>query len=155
MTACRGKKEDAIEAEILGYLHWKRIKSLWKNDIKWFYNQKEGFYSKNNSPFIKPWISDISFLYKGTFVCIEVKRPNEMKFFDKTPLEAKNEFILAKSRFRNWKPLSAITIKKYQHAIEQATFIEQIKKDGWIWFFASSLQQTLERLKENGIDLEN
>lgn len=142
------KQEIYIEHEILCYLMQKGVKAIWKNDIKGFYNEKKGFYQRNKSNFIRTWISDISFLYKGKFVCIEVKTQKQMSSFDKTYKELNDKYIKAQISGK-----SPTTIKKYLHAVEQKKFIDDIIESWWVWFFASSVDQVIERLKFNWINI--
>ncbi len=139
----REKKEEYIEAEILCYFMEKWCKVNYKNDIKGYYNEKIWWYQKNKSNFIRQGISDITVLKDGLYIAIEVKRPSEMRYFDVSLPEAKERYIRAQL---NWK-----NIKKSRHAFEQKEFLEDIKAEWWIWFFACSLNQVKERLKENGI----
>lgn len=142
----REKKEETIESEILCYFMEKGFKVFYKNDIKWFYNSKLKTYQKNKSPFIRNWISDISLLLNGTYIVIEVKRPSEMKFFNKSMLELHVRYAQAIARGK-----SKQTIKKYLHAQEQKKFIEDIKSEWGVWFFACSLEMVKEKLKEENI----
>ena len=64
-----------------------------------------------------------------------MKRPEEMKFFDRPLEELKQEFIEATRR-----NIKASTIKRYQHAVEQATYIERVIQEGGVAFYASSIQ---------------
>lgn len=137
------KKEESIEAEILCFFLEKWILAR-KNDIKWYYNEKLWVYQKNKSNFIRNGISDITALYKWKYIAIEVKKPSEMKFFDKTIEELRLEF--AKATMRNVKP------KKYFHAVQQREFLDDVIKAWWVGFFASSVKEVKERLLENWIN---
>ncbi len=139
------KKEEYIEAEILCFFLEKWILS-WKNDIKWYYNEKLWAYQKNKSNFIRNWISDITAVYKWLHIAIEVKKPSEMSFFDKPIDELNIEF--AKATMRNVKDP-----KKYLHAVQQREFLDDIIKNWGVWFFACSLSQVKERLKEQWIEI--
>lgn len=139
------KKEEYIEAEILCFfLEWWILS--WKNDIKGFFNQNKGFYQKNKSNFIRNGISDITALYKWKHIAIEVKKPSEMSFFDRDIEVLRIEF--AKATMRNVKDP-----KKYLHAVEQREFLNDVIKNWGVWFFACSLSQVKERLKENWIEI--
>ena len=135
-------KELWIEIEIHNFLKSKWIRS-WTNDIKWYYNKEAKLYVKNTNPYIEPGISDISFLYKGQFVCIEVKKPSEMASFDKDLTTLKQEYVMSVVQ-KQKKP----TVKKKKHRFEQRLFLDRIIADWGIWFFASSINQVIERLKE-------
>mgnify|MGYP006959939785 CR=1 FL=1 len=142
----REKKEETIESEILCYFIEKWFKAFWKNDIKWYYNSKLWTYQKNKSSFIRNWISDISLLLNSRYIAIEVKRPSEMKFFNK-PLEELNAGYVQ----TQIKGLSKQTIRRYLHAKEQKEFIEDIKREWGVWFFACSLEMVKEKLREENI----
>jgi len=139
-------KEEYIENKILCYFMEKWLKVFYKNDIKGFFNTKKWFYQRNKSNFIRNWISDISILHKWTFICIEVKKPSEMSFFDRDLKDLKERYIQAEIKWIK-------SIKRYKHALEQKEFLEDIKSEWWVWFFACSLEQVKERLKENLIIL--
>lgn len=132
------EKEESIESEILCYFLAKWILA-WKNDIKWFYNQNKWFYQKNKSRFIRNWISDITALHRWTHIAIEVKKPSEMSFFDRTISDLRVRY--AKAQIKGTNP------KKYLHAIEQREFLNDVIKNWWVWFFASSVDEVIEKLK--------
>jgi len=137
------KKEEYIETEIHSWFisHW--IFS-WSNLMRWFYDEKAWKYRGNKNPFHKNWISDVSAIIDSTFVCIEVKKSEEMSFFDRDIQDLRKR--LAEAQFKwVWKT----TLKKYLHAVEQREFLDNIIKWGGIWFFSSSLKQTVERLEQN------
>lgn len=138
-------KEEYIEHEILCHFMEKWCKVNYKNDIKWFYNEKKWYYQKNKSNFIRNWISDITIFRNWTYIAIEVKKPSEMKYFDVSLSEAKERYIQAQLSWKN--------VKKARHAFEQREFIEDIKAEWWVWFFACSLDQVLERLEDNCVVL--
>ncbi len=142
----REKQEKFIENEILCYFMEKWCRVSYKNDIKGFYNEKKWFYQKNQSPFIRNWISDIMVFRKKQLIAIEVKKPSEMSFFDRELEDLRQRYIQAEIRWIS-------NIKKYKHAVEQKEFLEDIKIEGWVWFFACSLEQVKEILKENNINL--
>lgn len=136
------KIELAIEIEIHNFLKSKWIRS-WTNDIKWYFNKEAWLYVKNTNPYIARGISDISFLYKGQFVCIEVKKPSEMNAADKDLETLKQEFIVSQVTWQ-----CKATQKKKKHKFEQRYFLDNIILDWWIWFFASSVFQVKERLEK-------
>jgi len=144
LTKLPEAKEDHIELSILQWLEFSlRIKTVWKNDIKGFYNKTANAYFKNKNPYIRKGISDISFLKDGQFVCIEVKRPSEMKFFIQPMETLKLEFARAKM-------LKKTTADKYEHAMEQQLFLRQIREQGGIAFFACSADMVKEKLIKQG-----
>jgi hypothetical protein len=118
----------------------------WHNDIKWFYNEKLWTYQKSKNNFIIKWISDISILFDWKFIAIEVKRPEELKFFEKS-IEELEELYNQSIETNKSKSL----VKKYLHAIEQNRFLIDINQNWWIWFFTSSLDETIEKLKKFNI----
>ena len=138
------EKEENIEHEILCFFLEKWI-LCWKNDIKWFFDVKRWIYRKNKSNFIRNWISDITVIINWTVIFIEVKKPSEMSFFDRSLKNLKERFVKASIKNSN--------TKKYQHAIEQKQFIIDVEKNWWIWFFACSVEQVKEKLKEFNIFL--
>lgn len=138
------RKEESIEAEILWYFLEKWVLAR-KNDIKGFFNQNKWHYQRNKSNFIRNWISDITVLYKWKYIAIEVKKPSEMSFFDRDIKDLLNRCATAQMKWAE--------SKKYLHAVEQKEFLNDIIKNWWIWFFASSLDQVKERLKENNINI--
>ena len=137
------RKEEFIESEILCFFMEKWCKVNYKNDIKGFYDTKNNCFKRNKSNFIRNWISDITILRKGLYIAIEVKKPSEMKFFDKPLKELQEEYARAIYRVKD--------PKKYLHAIEQRQFLDDVIKEWWIWFFTHSLEHTKEKLKENKV----
>lgn len=139
-------REEFIEADICDFLMFQKV-FCWKNDIKGYYDQKSKTYRKNKSNFILPGISDIGGLipWTGRAFAIEVKRPEEMKFFDRPLEELKQEFIEATRR-----NIKASTIKRYQHAVEQATYIERVIQEGGVAFYASSIQDVKDWFSQFG-----
>lgn len=138
------KKEEFIELEIHCLFMENWILS-WHNDIKWFFNEKKWHYQRNNNNFIRRWISDVIALYKWQTIAIEVKKPSEMKFFDRDIDTLRLEF--AKSEYRIKDP------RRYLHALEQKEFLNDVIKNWWIGFFASSVDEVKIKLKENWIIL--
>lgn len=137
------KKEEYIESEILCFFKEKWYKVAYKNDIKWYWNANKQIYQKNKSPFIRRWISDIE-VYRNPYkIVIEVKKPSQMSFFTKS-IEELNT-LYAKAMY-GWK--SRKTIEKYRHAVEQRQYIDDVIAEWGIWFFACSLEQVKEKLKD-------
>lgn len=137
-------KEENIENKILCFFLEKWV-LCWKNDIKGFFDTKKWIYRKNKSNFIRKWISDITVIINWKPIFIEVKKPSEMSFFDRDLKDLQERF--AKSVIKNSNP------KKYQHALEQKQFLIDVEKNWWIWFFACSVEQVEEKLKEFNIIL--
>lgn len=138
------KKEEAIEIEILCYFLEKWVLT-WKNDIKWFFDTKRNIFRKNKNNFIRNWISDITAIINWKPIFIEVKTEKEIKFFDRDLKDLQERY--AKAITKNVNP------KKYLHAIEQKQFLIDVEKSWWIWFFACSLEQVKEKLKNFNIIL--
>lgn len=138
------KKEKDIENEILCYFLKEWIFAR-KREVKWYFNSKKWFYQKSNCPFVMRWESDIAAIYQWRLITIEVKKPSEMKFFDRDAETLRLEFAEAQYRVKD--------PKRYLHALEQREFLDKIIEKGWVWFFASSVEQVKERLLENGINL--
>ena len=122
-----------------------RLKNVWirsrTNDIKWYYNSEAKTFVKNTNPYIARGISDISFLYKGQFVCIEVKKPSEMMAADRNLEQLKIAFVNSQIMWQ-----SKATQKKKRHRFEQRYFLDNIIADWGIWFFASSVEDVVGRL---------
>lgn len=135
--------EKYIEADILDFLTVQKV-LCWKNDIKWFFDEKTQSYKRNHSNFIRRWIPDIMFVIEWRIIAVEVKKPSEMAFFDKSIQELKDQFAIAMRS-----NLTKSTLKKYNHAIEQRAFLDEIIEAGWVGFFASSLEQFIKRMKQN------
>jgi len=139
------KKEEFIEIEILSYLmdtYWEEG-FFYHNDIKWFYSEKTKSYRRNKNNFIQRGISDITGALRGKYIAIEVKKPSEMKFFDKSLEDLQKAFNEAELSGK-----SPSTLKKYVHAIEQREFLDKVVKAGGIGFFASSVEEVKEKLKD-------
>lgn len=137
-------KEEYIEADILDFLTIQKV-LCWKNDIKGYFNEKQWRYQRNKSNFIRRGISDVSAIIEWRHFAIEVKKPSEMAFFDKPLKELKEQFaIVLRSN------LKSSTLKKYQHAIEQREFLDDVIKAWWVWFFVSSLDELVRNLRKNG-----
>ena len=62
----------------------------------------------------------------GRYIAIEVKKPSEMQFFDKTLVE-----LVKREQEAIKKGIARLSVKKYTHAVEQRYFLDQkIKKGG-------------------------
>lgn len=146
MKGINDKKEEFIESEILCYFMGKWCNVFYKNDIKGYFDQKLWVYRKNKSNFIRNWISDITVLRKWKYIAIEVKKISEMKFFDRDVETLRQNLWIAQMKW-----LSKSRINTYVHAVEQREFLDDVIKEWWVWFFASSLEQVKERLEENWV----
>lgn len=135
--------EKAIEIQI-GMYFKKMWFKVWHNDIKGFFNAGKQKFQTNNTTFVERWISDLSMLREWIFVCIEVKKPSEIKFFDRSLQELQRDLIGAQQKFSQWF-IKKEWLKKYIHWVEQRQFIDEVNKFWWIWFFASSLADAIER----------
>lgn len=145
------QKEESIEDQILEWLYLNMV-DCEKKITKWFFNEKRWFYQKNKSRFAKRGSSDIHGTIRpyGRALYIEVKKPSEMKFFDR-PIDVIRE---EKHKAIYFKKIKKSTIKKYDHAIEQNLYI-QAKIECWaVAFFASSILQCRERMKTFWLDVD-
>lgn len=136
------KKEENIEAEILCYFMEKWCKCAEKNILAWYYNENKGMYQKNKSAFVRTWRSDVQVLRKWQLIVIEVKRPSEMSFFDKSIDQLREQMLQAQIRWVK-------NLKRHNHAVEQRQYLDDVISEWWIWFFASSVREVEERLEEN------
>lgn len=141
------QKEEYIEAQICEFLMYKGA-SLDKIVMDGYYNPQKGIYQRRKSGFTNPGIADILGVKDGRYFAIEVKKPDEMEFFDQ-PIDVLN------FRFRNAeaKGYTAATLKKYWHACEQRAFIDAKVKAGGIGFFASSIEEVVEKFKSFNVIL--
>jgi len=137
-------KEEQIEADILSYLYNQWYITAEKNITEWWYDKKRWFYRKNKSNFTKRWRADIQVLINWKLVVIEVKKPSEMKFFQKSLKDLQERYIDAQIRWIK-------SVKRYLHAVEQKQYINNIRKAWWYGFFASSVKEVEEWLKLLGI----
>lgn len=142
-------REEHIEWDILSWLNLQGI-SADKIVSEGYFNSKKGIYQTRKSNFVSRGISDIIWcLPNGRYLAIEVKKPSEMKFFDRSIEELKEDYIQAQ---RRW--LSSSTIKRYIHAVEQRAYLDSKAKNGGIAFFASSIEECIEKFKEFWIEFE-
>lgn len=143
--------ESQIEEQILYYLESQDV-SVEKVNSEWYFNEKKWFYQKRKSRYSKSWTSDIHGTLKPTWrwLFIEVKRPDEMSFFDRPVVELAERLTEAQYDKKLWKE----SIKKYQHALEQWLYIED-KITSWaVAFFASSTDEVIEKLKLFWINIQ-
>lgn len=136
------QKEEYIEADILEYLTLHGV-SCEKIVTEWYFDTNRGFYRTRKSRFVKKWSADIqgTIAPDGRALYIEVKKPSEMAFFDRSVQDI-TEAMLASS---------AVNKRKYVHAIEQREYLDEKLKCWAVAFFASSVKQVQERLVEQGI----
>ena len=137
-------KEEYIEADILEYLTLEWV-SCEKIITDGYYDAHKWVYRKRKSNFVRKWTADI----QGTIppyvraLYIEVKKPEEMKFFDR-PLPELTERMIQSS---------SVSKDKYIHAISQREYLDEKMSMGAVAFFASSIDEVKERLVEQGINL--
>ena len=141
------QKEEYIESAILEYLHYKWA-LVSKIISEWFYDKNKWLYRTRKSAFSSPGISDIIGCYEGYYFAIEVKIPSEMKTADKSIEDLKKDFIEAQKR-----NLSASTLKKYYHRIEQRDFLDRVESAWGIACFASSIEEVKQGFKEFNVIL--
>ena len=145
MASSNEPREEFIEYDILEYLS-KKIPLVYHNDIKGYFDQNRWFYRKNKNWYIRQGISDITgILPDGIYLAIEVKKPSEMAFFDRPIEELTQRYAEAFAR-NVW----TSTIKKYEHAILQRQFLDDVISAWWVAFFASSVKEVEQELKGNG-----
>lgn len=135
-------KEEDIEKGILIFLKFHKIYS-WKNITSGYYDVKNKCYRENKSDYAINGVSDIiGILEDGKFLAIEVKKPEEMKFFTK-PIEELREKLI-----QDEATSSQSTIKKTKRAINQNNFINEINNNGGLAFFASSVEEVISNLEK-------
>lgn len=142
--------EEAIENNILSWLDFQWV-HVEKKITKWYYNEKKWFYQKNKSPFARNGSSDIHGTLSPTWrwLYIEVKQPKEMAFFDRPVKVLQDELHDATYN----RKVKSGTLKKYQHALEQAQYIEEKIKMWAVAFFACSVQEVERKLRDFGIEI--
>lgn len=142
--------EEQIENQILHYLSNEWV-SVDKIISEWFFDQKRGIHRKRKSQFARPGISDIigSIPPTGRALYIEVKKPDEIKFFDRPVKVIEQDVIVATYD----KCLESSSLKRYHHALEQARFIEEKIRSGAIAFYASSVDEVKKKLKAFWVEI--
>lgn len=148
--------EENIENNILEWLEVNGV-NCEKKITKGFFNEKKWFYQKNKSRFAKRGSSDIHGTIPpyGRGLYIEVKKPSEMNFFDRPGHVLRDELHRVTYEFKSKTPeAQKQLIKKYTHAVEQSEYIEEKIKAGAVAFFASSINQCINRLKDFWIEIE-
>ena len=134
--------EEIIEANICEFLMYKWAK-VDKIVSEGWYDPNKKIYRKRKSAFVSTGIADIIGCHEWRYFAIEVKKPSEMKFFDRSIEELTESFIEAQ---RRW--LSGATLKKYSHAVDQRKFLDDVIRAGGIGFFASSIEDVKEGFKK-------
>lgn len=137
-------REELIEADILEYLTTNWV-SCEKITTEWYYDAKCGFYRRRKSCYAKRWSADIQWSIPPYWraLYIEVKKPEEMKFFDRSV----EEITLAMCKS------SAQNKKRFIHAIEQREYLDEKIKSWAVAFFASSVEEVKVRLREQWVDI--
>ncbi len=135
-------KEKDIEEDIFQYLEFNKIFAF-KVNTKGNFNPKIGAYMKL-SKYTRRGVSDIIGIIQGQFLAIEVKKPSEINFFLKSYEEL--EQVYCESLMKGEK--GASRAKKAEHAIEQKQFIDEVIEEGGVGFFAKSLHDVQEGLKD-------
>ncbi len=137
--------EEATENNMLEFLDYHKV-HVEKKITKGYYNENKGIYQRNKSPFARRGSSDIHGTIPDTWrgLYIEVKKPSEMAFFDRPVKVLQDELHKAtyERKVRSW------TLKKYQHALEQAQYIEEKLRCWAVAFFASSVDEMVKKLKD-------
>jgi len=140
-------REEYWEADILEWLQFHRVLS-WKNTSTGFFNTKKGYFQRNKSNFVRNGVSDILGCLEWRLLAIEVKTKKDISFFDRPLEELKQRF--SEAQRNNSKPS---TLKKYQHAIEQKAFIDDVNRDGGIGFYATCIKDVEEALKKRNFNV--
>lgn len=133
--------EEYIESAILTWLM-----SQWVSADKivswWWYDSNKWIYRKQKSQFARRGISDIIWVLPwGRALYIEVKKPSEMQFFDSSEEEMIKRMQDSKAHNKN----------RYIHALEQIKYIDEKRSLGAVAFFSSSVEQTHQRMEEQGV----
>jgi len=138
------EKEEYIEADILEYLTLQGV-SCEKIVSEGYYDKNKWIYRTRKSAFVKNWTADIAWTIppRGLSLHIEVKKPEEMKFFDHSIQVLTERMIQSKAKSKT----------KYLHAIAQREYLDEKIKVWWVAFFASSVQEVIERLKEFWVEV--
>lgn len=134
--------EEHIESQICEYLmlKWAKVDKIIS---EWYYDKNKWVYRTRKSNFASPGISDIIGCIDGRYFAIEVKKPSEMKFFDRSIEELMEYFIEAQ---RRW--LASGTLKRYSHAVDQRKFLDDVIRAWWIAFFASSIEEVIAEFQK-------
>ena len=142
--------EERIEEQICHYLQSQGV-IIKKINSEGFFDQKRWVYRKRKSPFSRPGISDLCGTIPpyGRVLWIEVKKPSEMKFFDR-PSHIIEEDLLA-ATYDRW--LWERTLKRYQHAVDQSRFIQNEIKNGGVAFYACDVAWVIKKLKDFDISV--
>jgi len=140
-------REEDIESDICEFLTLKGA-SLDKIVMEWYYDQNKWIYRQRKSRYTNRGIADIIGCYQGIYFAIEVKKPSEMKFFNRETKEIMEDCIKAQTR-----NLSGATLRKYHHAVEQSAFLDDKIRAGGVAFFASSIQEVKDEFKNFNIIL--
>jgi penicillin-binding protein-related factor A (putative recombinase) len=125
--------EKQIENSILNYLEFLPECFTWKNQSAGTFDPKKGVFRLSKNKHHINGVSDILGIVRGRFLAIEVKDEKEYKYVIKHYDEIKS------GRYTT-------NVKKKDHLKNQIDFIENIKAQGGIGFFASSIKQVQEEL---------
>ena len=110
-TLTKKPTEKEIEKSILQYLEFLPNCYAWKNNSVGVFDPTKKVFRKSKNKFAINGVSDILGVYKGRFLAIEVKTPQNKK-----------------------------------RTQEQNDFIEQIKKNDGIAFYATSIEEVKAEL---------
>lgn len=143
-------KESSIEYLICFFLENEGV-SIEKITSEGFYNEKRGVYQKRKSRYSRSWTSDLHGTIAPAWraLYIEVKRPDEMAFFDRPVVECEKALYEA----QYVKRLKKESLRRYQHAVEQARYIEEKIKAGAVAFYASSVDEVKRKLKAFWVEI--
>lgn len=137
-------KEEYYEADILEYLTLHGV-SCEKIVTEGFYDANHGFYRPRKSNYIRNGSSDVHATIPPYWraLYIEVKKPEEMSFFDRPLAELTERKIQSSAKSKT----------KYQRAIDQRAYLDEKIRMWAVAFFASTPKEVEERLIEQGINI--
>jgi hypothetical protein len=125
--------EKQIETIILNYLAISPGCLCYKNNNVGIYDPSKGAFRKVANKYSPRGVSDIFGSYYGRAMFIEVKTPEEHAYLAKHYAEIRSYIGIN---------------KKKNHLKNQVHFIESNRARGCLAFFASSLEQVKEELRE-------
>lgn len=125
--------EKIIENQMLAYLNNKRIFAF-KNQSTGVFDPKKGTFRKSRNVHHINGVSDILGIIDGHFLAVEVKKP----YLSKKTMQFK---------YRTQEELKKLASE------DQIKFINKIKSEGGIAFFADSIDTLKDQLILNGVTI--
>lgn len=137
-------REEYIEADILEYLTLQWV-SCEKIVQEGFYDLNKGIYRRRKSNYVRKGSADIHWTIPphGRSLYIEVKKPSEMAFFDRSIDDLTERMVQSTAKKKD----------RHQHAIDQRAYLNEKIHTGAVAFFASSIPEVIQRLRENGVEV--